>query len=113
VHLRVRQPLGPVGIGARLGVPSSTVHARPTRCHLQRLTTIDQVTGEPARRYEHPHPTAMLHVDVRKLGNIPDGGLAQRRTRPGRTQPGRHRRLGKLTPVEFELAFTRQAATAA
>ena len=26
------------------------------------------------RRYEHDHPGAMLHVDVKKLGNIPDGG---------------------------------------
>ena len=26
------------------------------------------------RRYEHPHPGAMLHVDVKKYGNIPDGG---------------------------------------
>ena len=30
-------------------------------------------TGEPIRRYEH-HPGAMLHVDVKKLGNVPDGG---------------------------------------
>ena len=26
------------------------------------------------RLYEHPHPGALLHVDVKKLGNIPDGG---------------------------------------
>ncbi len=28
----------------------------------------------PVRRYEHDHPGAMLHVDVKKLGNIPHGG---------------------------------------
>ena len=74
VHLRLKQRLGPVDIAARLGMASSTVHAVLTRCHLQRLTHIDRVTGEPIRRYEHPHPGAMIHVDVKKLGNVPDGG---------------------------------------
>ncbi|MGY5894926.1 DDE-type integrase/transposase/recombinase, partial [Blastococcus deserti] len=31
-------------------------------------------TGEPIRRYEHDRPGALIHVDVKKLGNIPDGG---------------------------------------
>jgi transposase InsO family protein len=34
-------------------------------------------TGSPAnplRRYEHDHPGSLLHVDVTKFGNIPDGG---------------------------------------
>ena len=26
------------------------------------------------RRYEHPYPGSLIHVDVKKLGNIPDGG---------------------------------------
>jgi hypothetical protein len=37
------------------------------------LAHVDRVTGEPVRRYEHPHPGELLHVDVKKLGNIPDG----------------------------------------
>ncbi len=40
----------------------------------QRLSHIDRVTGEPLRRYEHPYPGSLLHVDVTKFGNIPDGG---------------------------------------
>ena len=32
------------------------------------------MTGEPIRRYGHPHPGSMIHVDVTKFGNIPDGG---------------------------------------
>ena len=32
------------------------------------------VTGEPIRRYEHDTPGSLIHVDVKKLGNIPDGG---------------------------------------
>jgi hypothetical protein len=32
------------------------------------------VTGEPVRRYEHAYPGSLVHVDVKKLGNVPDGG---------------------------------------
>lgn len=74
VHLRWRQRLGPVAIAAQLGLAPSTVHAVLTRCRLNRLSHVDRRTGEPIRRYEHPHPGAMLHVDVKKLGNVPDGG---------------------------------------
>ena len=74
VHLRWKQRLSPIEIGARVDLPSSTVHAVLVRCRLNRLTHIDRATGEPIRRYEHPYPGAMIHVDVKKLGNIPDGG---------------------------------------
>ena len=74
VNLRWRQRLGPVQIGGRLGVPASTVHAVLTRCRINRLSHIDRVTGEPLRRYEHLHPGALIHVDVTKFANIPDGG---------------------------------------
>ena len=74
VTLRWRQRLGPVQIGGRLGVAPSTVHAVLVRCRLNRLSHIDRVTGEPIRRYEHPHPGSLIHVDVTKFGNIPDGG---------------------------------------
>ncbi|MGJ9424200.1 IS481 family transposase, partial [Aeromicrobium sp. CF3.5] len=74
VELRWRHRLGPVQIGGRLGVAPSTVHAVLVRCQINRLNHIDRVTGEPIRRYEHPHPGSMIHVDVTKFGNIPDGG---------------------------------------
>ena len=74
VHLRWKQRLGPVAIGDRLGMASSTVHAVLVRCRLNRLSHLDRVTGEPIRRYEHPYPGSLLHVDVKKLGNVPDGG---------------------------------------
>ena len=74
VRLRWRHRLGPVQIGGRLGVPASTVHAVLVRCRINRLSRIDRVTGEPIRRYEHPHPGSLIHVDVTKFGNIPDGG---------------------------------------
>jgi transposase InsO family protein len=74
VGLRWRHRLGPVQIAGRLGIPASTVHAVLTRCHINRLSHIDRVTGEPLRRYEHAHPGSLIHVDVTKFGNIPDGG---------------------------------------
>jgi transposase InsO family protein len=74
VRLRWRQRLGPVQIGGRLGIPASTVHRVLVRCRLNRLSHIDRVTCEPIRRYEHPYPGSLLHVDVTKFGNIPDGG---------------------------------------
>ena len=74
VHLRWKHRLGPVQIGARLGMPPSTVHAVLVRCRLNRLSHIDRVTGEPARRYERSRPGELIHVDVTKFGNIPDGG---------------------------------------
>lgn len=74
VHLRIRKRLGPVQIAGRVGMPASTVHAVLTRCRLNRLSHVDVKTGEPARRYEHETPGALIHVDVKKLGNIPDGG---------------------------------------
>jgi len=93
VHLRWKQRLGPVQIGGRLGLPASTVHAVLTRCRLNRLSHLDRVTGEPVRRYEHERPGAMLHVDVTKYGNIPDGGgwryLGRQRARRNRESTAR------------------------
>jgi transposase InsO family protein len=74
LQMRWRHRLGPVQIGGRLGIAPSTVHAVLVRAGVNRLSRIDRVTGEPIRRYEHPHPGAMLHIDVTKFGNIPDGG---------------------------------------
>jgi len=74
VHLRWKHRLSPLAIASRLSMPASTVHAVLVRCRLNRLSHIDIRTGEPIRRYEHDHPGALIHVDVKKLGNIPAGG---------------------------------------
>lgn len=74
VDLRWRHRLSPLTIASRLSMPASTVHAVLVRCRLNRLSHIDIRTGEPIRRYEHDHPGSLIHVDVKKLGNIPSGG---------------------------------------
>ena len=99
VHLRWKKRLSPIAIGARLGMPPSTVHAVLTRCRLNRLSHVDVRTGEPIRRYEHDHPGAMIHVDVKKLGNIPDGGGWRY---VGRRQGSQHR---AATPGKTKNAY--------
>jgi transposase InsO family protein len=74
VHLRWTQRLGPAQIGPRVGLAASTVHAVLVRCRISRLAHLDRATGQPIRRYEHPCPGALVHIDIKKLGNIPAGG---------------------------------------
>lgn len=72
--LRQARKLGPARIGPILGLPASTVHRILTRHGLNRLAWLDRPTGEPIRRYERSRPGELVHVDIKKLGNIPDGG---------------------------------------
>ena len=96
LRLRWRRRLGPVQIGGLLGVAPSTVHAVLVRGRVNRLSHIDRVTGEPLRRYEHPHPGSLIHVDVTKFGNIPDGGGCRYVGRPGQGQrPSDRTRTGE------------------
>jgi transposase InsO family protein len=78
INVRVIRRWGPARIGSLLGVAASTVHKVLTRFGMPRLTDLDRATGRSIRRsirrYEHPHPGDLVHVDIKKLGNIPDGG---------------------------------------
>ena len=74
IQRRLRLREGPVQLACRSGIAPSTVHRILVDARLKRLSHVDRATGEPVRRYEHDHPGAMLHVDVKKLSNIPDGG---------------------------------------
>ncbi|AQU66740.1 IS481 family transposase [Streptomyces niveus] len=73
-RLRTDRKLGPARIGPILGLPASTVHRVLTRHRLNRLSWIDRPTGTVIRRYERDRPGELVHVDVKKLGRIPDGG---------------------------------------
>jgi transposase InsO family protein len=74
LHLRVKKRWGPARIAGRLDIPASTCHAILRRAGVARLAHLDRGTGRPVRRYEHANPGDLVHVDVKKLGNIPDGG---------------------------------------
>lgn len=85
VALRRAEKLGPVRIGARLGVAASTVWRVLARHGVNRLAWLDRPTGRVIRRYEKDRPGDLVHIDVKKLGRIPDGGGWRTR---GRGYPG-------------------------
>ena len=81
VELRSRERRGPDWIGAELGVPARTVSRVLVRRGQPRLAALDPMTGEVIRaskatavRYERDRPGELVHMDVKKLGRIPDGG---------------------------------------
>ncbi|WP_328877093.1 IS481 family transposase [Streptomyces sp. NBC_00299] len=73
-QLRQARKLGPARIGPVLGLPASTTHRILVRHGLNRLAHLDRPTGQVIRRYERDRPGELIHVDVKKLGRIPDGG---------------------------------------
>jgi len=94
IKLRVIRRWGPARIGYHLGLHPSTVHRVLSRYGLARLTWLDRPTGRVIRRYEHEHPGDLVHVDIKKLGRIPDGGghrvvgRSQGQRNTGSSRPG-------------------------
>jgi transposase InsO family protein len=74
VALRRQRRLGPARIGSILNVAASTVHRVLTRHGMPRLAWLDRPTGQLVRRYERARPGELVHVDVKKLGRLRDGG---------------------------------------
>ena len=72
--MRGNRRWGPARIGYLLGLHPSTVHKVLSRFGLAKLSWLDRATGRVIRRYEHEKPGDMIHVDIKKLGRIPDGG---------------------------------------
>lgn len=78
---RTRLRFGPARLAVETGVPARTISRILTRHQVPPLAWLDPVTGTLIRatrattnRYEHEHPGDLVHVDVKKLGRIPDGG---------------------------------------
>ncbi|MEZ5186551.1 MAG: IS481 family transposase [Candidatus Nanopelagicales bacterium] len=81
VRLRQRRRQGRDWIAERTGASPRTVSRILARYAMPALSDIDPVTGQRIRggpvtshRYERAHPGDLLHIDVKKLGRIPDGG---------------------------------------
>jgi transposase InsO family protein len=74
IELRQARKLGPARIAPLVGLPASTVHAVLTRHRLHRLAWLDRPSGVVVRRYERASPGELVHVDVKKLGRLRDGG---------------------------------------
>lgn len=82
VALRREHKVGPVQLVGKLAeediaLPASTIYRILVRHGVSRLRDLD-VTGEdlrePVVRYEWDRPGDLVHVDVKKIGRIPDGG---------------------------------------
>lgn len=81
VALRISARRGQQWIGDELGVPARTVSAVLRRHRLPYLRDCDPLTGAVIRtskttavRYEWAYPGELIHMDVKKIGRIPDGG---------------------------------------
>jgi transposase InsO family protein len=81
VAARVEHRRGQDWLGPELGVPARTVARVLRRHHVPHLRVLDPLTGEVIRsskttavRYERDRPGELVHVDVKKIGKIPDGG---------------------------------------
>ncbi len=104
ITARTEHHAGPVRLAAVVGVPASTISAVLARAGMPRLAEVDRLTGEvlrgrrhSERRYERAHPGELLHIDVMKLGRIPDGGGWRVH---GRAATVDHRH--KPTPIGFD-----------
>lgn len=99
---RLRSRRGPGWIAAEAGVPARTVSRILRRHNVPRLAECDPLTGQVIRssrstalRYERDHPGDLVHVDVKKIGRIPDGGGWRARGRAiGKTGAQKRARIG-------------------
>jgi transposase InsO family protein len=101
IRARARFRRGPDWLGPELGIPARTVSRILVRNGVARLAECDPLTGERVRaskattvRYEKSRPGELIHVDVKKIGRIPDGGGWRARGRQVRTAAARKARIG-------------------
>ena len=81
IAARRRHRRGQDWLGPELGIPARTVGRILRRRGAPHLRDCDPMTGTvikaskaTAVRYERARPGELVHVDVKKLGRIPDGG---------------------------------------
>jgi transposase InsO family protein len=81
VAARVEHRRGQDWLGPELGVPARTVSRVLRRHQVPYLCDLDPISGAVIRsskatavRYERDRPGELVHVDVKKIGKIPDGG---------------------------------------
>ncbi len=74
IELRQQRRWGAAHIGFEVGRAGSTVQKILTAEGLGRLDSGDRATKDPVVRYQRDRPGELVHVDVKKLAGIPDGG---------------------------------------
>jgi transposase InsO family protein len=83
--LRRELGAGPHRLAYELGIARSTVYGVLRRAGLSVLARLDRTTRSVIR-YERDHPGALVHLDVKRLGRIPEGG--GKRFDPGFAETG-------------------------
>jgi transposase InsO family protein len=73
-RIRTNRKLGPARIAGIVEMHPSTVHRVLQRRGLARLEWIDRPTGRVVRRIETSRPGELVHVDTKKLHQVPTGG---------------------------------------
>ena len=96
--LRCERAWGPHRIGYALGMARSTVYAVLRRLGLHRLASLHRSTREVIR-YERAAPGELVHLDVKKLGRIPNGG--GKRFDPGFLETGAGRQASRGLGHDF------------
>jgi len=71
--LRRRLKWGPHRLAPLVGYPRSTIYAVLARHGMTRLRDLDRSTGVPVR-YVRDHPGELLHLDMKPLARVPEGG---------------------------------------
>lgn len=106
-------------IARRVGLSPRTVSRILARHGVPHLASLDPMTGEPIRasktttiRYERDRPGELVHMDVKKLGRIPDGGgwkahgRSRREETYQRTQPVGYDYVHSLVDDHSRLAYS-------
>ncbi|MCP3994764.1 MAG: IS481 family transposase, partial [bacterium] len=95
VTLRRKRRWGADRIAFEVSLAPSTVHGILTRAGLGRLDRGDRATNTgPPRRYQRDTPGELIHVDIKKLAGIPDGGGWRTRGRGYPNEASINRRVG-------------------
>ena len=74
IRLRKKRRWGADHIAFEVGLAASTVQNILNREGLGRLDSGDRATKEPVVRYQRDRPGELVHVDIKKIAGIPDGG---------------------------------------
>jgi len=110
VALRQSRKLGPARLAGIVGVPASTVHRVLVRHGVNRLRWMDRPTGRVIRRIHTSRCGELVHIDVKKLARVPDGGGHRKLGRSTQTRQRQARSSGGYTHIHTAIdAYSRLA----
>jgi len=94
-RMRKKRRWGADHIAYEVGLAASTVQNILNQAGMGRLDWGDRATNtEPVRRYQRDTPGELIHVGIKKLAGIPDGGGWKTRGRGCRGEGAKSHRVG-------------------